>query len=566
MSSLKITWLLASFILLLSPNLSSAKQTFRADSSSDSVTDKFRSGSHVKVYLPNLPYIASSHSINAGLLRPANNTQGWEYDLATSHKIISPRLYEFTLRKGVRFQDGTPFNADSVLMNIEYFMKEPYTFTKLYKILDRVEKISPYVIRFHLTEDYGLLLYDAIWLHFYTKPYLDKFGWNGKPFCPNLAEAGPYGLGPYILKEGYIEGDRRSDRAVLEANPYYWDKNSPKVEKITLYMSLSQEEAKNLTLYEEGKLDIAPLIFSDELETIYAPYSKLSRLQSTNTYIARFNLFNGHPIYKEADIRKAVNLAIDQNALVSLSMNGEGRSTFISVPEQLLGVDKAIRSLPEHAQSQEPPNKAQIESLLATHKQNYGYKAEEKITLRLYAQESMRYMLNDIKFFLEKYDFDVEIIIAKSESEMFINAIAAHVNQNTTDFDVVLWPNFDWFRNPWVSFFIYDTASSWTTTPPNAELDALVNNFIATPYSASSYQKVLTRLIQHLYNSNYQLFLPSPYNIIALNKEIVFTPRTSAIYPLWEIQVSDYHWSVRGEQPYPEQLKLPIKILESQGQ
>lgn len=57
-------------------------------------------------------------------------------------------------------------------------------------------------------------------------------------------EAGPYGLGPYILKEGYIEGDRRTDTATLVANPHYWDENSPKVEKITLFMGMSQEEAK----------------------------------------------------------------------------------------------------------------------------------------------------------------------------------------------------------------------------------------------------------------------------------------------------------------------------------
>ncbi len=549
-------------ISITSPT-SEAKQQFRKDTSVDSITNSFRAGSHAKVYLPNLPYIASSHSINAGLVRPANNQQGWEYDMAVSHNILSPRLYEFELRKGVKFQDGTPFDADSVLMNIDYFMKKPYTFTKLHKILEKVEKVSQHKIRFHLSEDYGLLMYDAIWLHFYTEPYLKKFGWNGKPFCPNLAEAGPYGLGPYILKEGYIEGDRRTDTATLVANPHYWDENSPKVEKITLFMGMSQEEAKQKTLQSEGEIDITPVLFSDEVETIFAPYSKLSRLQSTNTYISRFNLFNGHPIFREREIREVINEIIDQESLVSLSMNGEGVSTYVSVAEQLFGMKEALDKI--EGINRPMRSKKELQNLISQYKKKHGFKEEQKIPIRLLAQQSMQYILKDIKFFIEKYDFEVTFIIAKSESEMFGNAIGAHNNTNSIQFDIVLWPNFDWFRSPWVSFFIFDTASSWSTTPPEKDLEAHVSKFISTPYSSTEYTTVLSNLLQYIRHMNYQLSLPSPYNTIAINKEVVFKPRTSAIFPLWEIQVSDFHWSVRGDTPYPEVLKTPIEITATEG-
>jgi hypothetical protein len=50
------------------------------------VTGEMRPGSHVKLFLPNLPYLAISHAINASLVRPADNEQGWQYDLATSHQ------------------------------------------------------------------------------------------------------------------------------------------------------------------------------------------------------------------------------------------------------------------------------------------------------------------------------------------------------------------------------------------------------------------------------------------------------------------------------------------------
>ena len=250
-----------------------------ADPAPGEVTGEFRKGSHVKLFLPNLPYLAISHAINASLVRPANNDKGWQYDLAISHRSIDDRVWEFRLRQDVRFQDGSLFNADSVLLNMYYFKRQPFSFTKLSKILDRVEKVDEYTVRFYLTEPYGVFLHDANWLQFYTPEYLEKHGWNGKPTCPNLAEPGPYGLGPYILIEGYVEGDRSTPEVVLKANPQYWGDDKPKVETVTIYTGLAITEARDLALFSEGHIDITPIPFADELEAVLSPYAKLQKQQ-----------------------------------------------------------------------------------------------------------------------------------------------------------------------------------------------------------------------------------------------------------------------------------------------
>ena len=149
------------------------------------------------------------------MLRPANNEQGWQYDLATHHSNQDDKVWEFELRKNVTFHDGSAFNADSMIENRKAFKKAPFTFSKFATVLERVEKLGEYRVRFHMNEAYGAFPYDAIWLQFYSTPYLKKFGWNGKPICPNLAEPGLYGLGPYILTSGYVEGDRRSAKVEL---------------------------------------------------------------------------------------------------------------------------------------------------------------------------------------------------------------------------------------------------------------------------------------------------------------------------------------------------------------
>lgn len=169
------------FILLFFPGISVAGQLqdtlfdpleLREDDAETRVAPKQAPGSHIKVSIPSLPYIYTSHAISSGLIRPANNEKGWEYDVATSHEQIDDTTYEFKLREGVRFQDGSVFDADSVVMNMEYFKKQPFVFTNIHNVFDYVEKIDQYTVRFHLTEKYGQFFNDTIWIHFYTPEYL----------------------------------------------------------------------------------------------------------------------------------------------------------------------------------------------------------------------------------------------------------------------------------------------------------------------------------------------------------------------------------------------------------
>ena len=116
--------------------------------------------------------------------------------LATSWQTVTPTQLRFNLRKNVKFHDGSPFNADDVVFSYGRIMQPLGTMQIYVQGVKEVKKVDDYTVRFHLTEKYGSFLNDVIWMHFYTASYLTKFGWNGKSTCPNLAEPGPYGLGP----------------------------------------------------------------------------------------------------------------------------------------------------------------------------------------------------------------------------------------------------------------------------------------------------------------------------------------------------------------------------------
>jgi ABC-type transport system substrate-binding protein len=534
-----------------------------ADPAPAEVTNGLRKGSHVKLFLPNLPYLAISHAINASLVRPANNEKGWQYDLAVSHRNIDDRIWEFRLRQGVRFQDGSPFNADSVLSNMDYFRKQPFSFTKLSTILDRVEKVDDYTVRFHLTEPYGVFLHDANWLQFYTREYLEKHGWNGKPTCPNLAEPGPYALGPYILREGYVEGDRSTPKVVLKANPQYWGDDKPKVETITIYTGLTISEARDLALFSEGKIDITPVPFADEVETVLSPYAKLAVSPSMNNYAMHFNMLNGNAAIRDDRIRYVINHAIDQEYLLNLSMLGEGVLSPTTVSPNFHRVADAIRSLDgyfaRYAQTHDFSTEA-LSALVRQYQRENGLDPEQPLRLTLLVQESFLFLVRDIQYFLEQVTIDLEAQVVSSEKQVFRQLFDTLEDKNQTSWDLLLWGNYDWYKHPWAAFFVYLPGTSWSTIPPDTELVKFTERLLRTNVASDEYVPLLADFIRYVYEHNYMVFLPNPHNVYAVNKEVVFNPGRSAFVYLRDLQVTDQHWSLRGRQPYPRERQKPLRI------
>ena len=520
-------------------------------------------GSHVKLFLPNLPYLAISHAINASLVRPADNERGWQYDLAHSHRSIDDQVWEFQLRKGVNFQDGTPFNANSVMQNMDYFKRQPFTFSKLSKILARVEKVDDYTVRFHLTEPYGVFLHDAIWLQFYTPGYLEKHGWNGKPSCPNLAEPGPYALGPYILQEGYLEGDRSTPEVVLKSNPHYWGTSKPKVETITIFTGLGMADARNSALFAEGEVDITPVPFADEVETVLSPYAKLAVSPSVNNYAMHFNLLNGSSAIADERIRFVINQAIDQEYLLNLSMLGEGVLSPTMVSPNFPQVSAAIDLLGDYFTQYDATHDssiAHLRQLVHDYQQESGLNTNQPLPLTLLVQESFMFLVRDIQYFLGQVNIDLKAQVLDGEKQVFRQLFATVEDKNELSWDLLLWGNYDWYKHPWSAFFVYVSGSSWSTIPPDQVLVEYTDGLLASNLDSDQYVPLITELIRYIYENNYMVFLPSPNNVYAVNKEVVFNPGRSAFVYLRDLEVTDKHWSVRTSQAYPVQRKQPLKV------
>ncbi|RDL46216.1 ABC transporter substrate-binding protein [Marinomonas piezotolerans] len=490
--------------------------------------------SHVKIYISSLPYLYTSHAVNGSLLRPANNERGWEYYMATSHSKISDTVYEFKLRKGVKFQDGTAFNADAVMENMKYFKKKPFLFSKINTVYDRTEKIDDYTVRFHLKEKYGTFLNDVIWIQFYTKKYLEKFGWNGKATCPNLAEAGPYGLGPYILSEGYIEGDRKTDKAVFKVNPYYFDKDLAKVETFTVYTKLDPDLALSDVVDSEGFLDIMPIPFSDVDLVRSSPYAKLVTGPSTDNIAIHINMVNGNEKLKDKNVRLALNRAIDQRQLLDYAFSGYGQIKPTLASPNFPGVKEAVKNLKAYSEVEPPKEiRQELKSIL------------QGLELKVLTQDKFMFIWRSIDRDLRKVGVKLDFEIV-DETTIFGQVLSTNGGKNTKAWDLIVWGDDDWyFNHPWAATFVYQPNSVWSTMPADPQMGKYIDAMFKEAANTPQFTEVMTKMINHVYKNAYMLVVPAPDKVVAVNKKVSYSPLPMASLPLWDIEVSADHWSVR---------------------
>ena len=502
--------------------------TYRQDDSVLRVLHTKNNQSHIKVFLPSMSYNYVSRLVNEGLVRLAENTQGWEYSLALSSQKISPVLYDFELRKGVKFQDGTPFNADLVIHNFTYFIQQPFTYTDIHHSLKSVEKISEYKIRIHLPKPYGMLFRDLARIYFYSEGYLEKYGWKGVETGANIKVAGPYGLGPYILVEGLAIGMKQTPQVLLKANPYYWEAEYPNIQQITFYTELETEKALDMALFEDGGLDFMQIPFNKKIESMLSPYAKLSTMPSSNNFTIYFNLIKKKsPIYKK-EIRQALNCALNQQNLLDFTYKKEG----VLNPHALSNQECTLRADEIH-------------------------KHLQGITLNVATQDSLMFLWKGIEYQLFEYGVKLNYQTTSSEKEIY--ALVQKNHQNIQSWDMFIQGTQDYYgRHPWPIFIRYQEKNPWSFVLGDSKMEALIKEIFLVEQENPRFIQLCDKIKNRAKEKAYMLFVPRPNVVFAMNKELVFEPLGIGMQPFWKAKVTAEHWSIRGERAYPNELKIPI--------
>ena len=233
-------------------------------------------------------------------------------------------VWTIHLRKGVKFHDGTPFNAEAVKYNIERLLKIGLA-KGSYDMIKSVEVKDEYTVIINTSSF-------APFMHLFTyapsgmisPTQAEKLGWD------NYYQA-PVGTGPYKFVEHV-----RGDRSVLVANEEYWG-GRPYIDKIIA--KPIPEVGARIAALEAGDIQVALSVPPVEVPRLQAnPAIEIVRAKPARTvYIGMNNQWG--PL-KDKRVRQALNYAVDKNAINKSIFNGEAEVSEGLFTSQAFGYTK----------------------------------------------------------------------------------------------------------------------------------------------------------------------------------------------------------------------------------
>lgn len=230
--------------------------------------------------------------------------------LAESWEVSDDGLtYTFHLRQGVRYSDGSAFDADNAVRNFEAIManRNRHSWMGLVRHIGEVKKVDEYTIRLRLTDYYYPVLQDLS----FVRPF--RFlGDAGFPEDGKTSEtiAGPIGTGPWKVKEY-----KKDEYAIFEQNEHYWGEK-PRLEQITVKIIPDPESI--VLAFEKGDIDLIygqGVISRDSFQYLKdsGKYGvALSEGLSTRGIIMNTQMDGT----SELAVRRAIQYGIDKDALL----------------------------------------------------------------------------------------------------------------------------------------------------------------------------------------------------------------------------------------------------------
>jgi len=285
--------------------------------------------------------------LQADLIHIDRQTQRAAAALAKSWSVSPDGLhYTLVLRRGLRFSDGRPLDADDVVFTFHCYLDERNASPQrdLLVIGGKpvgVRKLDAYRVAFDLAQPYAAAerIFDS--LAILPRHLLEKAQEEGRLAAAwGLATppAEMAGLGPFRLKS-YLPGER----IVLERNPHYWKVDAagrtlPYLDEL-VFLLVPSDDAQ-VVRFKAGETDVISRLSAPNFALLSAEASKAWRLQDLGAGLDyTFLFFNLNDVdaaklpavarkqawFKQTAFRQAVSAALDRQGMVRLVY--EGRAT-----------------------------------------------------------------------------------------------------------------------------------------------------------------------------------------------------------------------------------------------
>jgi peptide/nickel transport system substrate-binding protein len=236
----------------------------------------------------------------------------WEVSKGDNTKWI------FYLRTGVKFHDGTEFNADAVIWNMErvrnkdapqYDPKQAGMVDFRIPLLKSWRKIDDHTVEFTTIRPSSFVPYQVCYVLFSSPTQWEKAGRDWGKVAMNPAGTGPFKLSRLVPRE----------RAELEPFAEYWDKRRlPKADKVILYPM--PEATTRLAALRNGQVDWIEVPPPDGIPSLRQAGFQIILRSYPHNWTYSLNLTR--PPWDNKLVRQAANYAVDREGICKSLLNG----------------------------------------------------------------------------------------------------------------------------------------------------------------------------------------------------------------------------------------------------
>jgi dipeptide transport system substrate-binding protein len=274
--------------------------------------------------------------------------------------------YVFQLRKGVKwhsnknFQSTRDFNADDVIFMIERQWKESHPFFKVTspnhsyfgdmgmpKLLKSVDKVDDHTVKIVLNRPEAPFLADLAmqWAGVQSKEYADAMLKAG---TPEKIDQEPIGTGPFALVQYQKDAIIR-----FKAHPSYW---AGKAKIDDLIFSITPDASVRWAKVQKAECHVMPYPNPADLDSIRKD-ANVQVLEQAGLNVGYLAYNTTKKPFDDVRVRKAINMAIDKNAIISAVYLSTGVAAINPIPPSMWSYNKAIKD--------DPFNPAEAKRLLA---------------------------------------------------------------------------------------------------------------------------------------------------------------------------------------------------------
>ncbi|MFJ6211475.1 ABC transporter substrate-binding protein [Lysinibacillus sp. NPDC092081] len=245
--------------------------------------------------------------------------------------------YTFHLQEGVKFHDGTDFNAEAVVKNFERWKagadKHPYYSSQFVvgdkQVIESVTAKDDHTVVFKLSQPQAPFLKNLAMSPFaIASPTAFEANEEG-------LSANPVGTGPFKFVSWV-----RNDAITIEKNPDYYIDGLPKLDKV-IYRSIPDNSAR-LNDLTAGNIDVADGLSPSDKSSIESN-AKLQLIERPSMNVGYLGLTVTRPPFDNVKVRQAVNYAIDKQALVDAFYEGLAVPAKNPMPPVISGYNDDIK-------------------------------------------------------------------------------------------------------------------------------------------------------------------------------------------------------------------------------